>query len=53
MFLNSDFGNLHNLFGNTHAVHVSLGEEGYKIRHVIKGDRVTDVLVTTEQRYFR
>jgi len=35
---------LHNLFGDTHAVHVALSEEGYQIRHVIKGDSVTDVL---------
>jgi len=49
MFLNGAYqeilGDLHNLFGDTHAVHVSLGEtEGYQIRNVIKGDSVTDVL---------
>ncbi len=38
-------GDLHNLFGDTHAVHVSLDEEGkYRIDHVIEGDTVTDVL---------
>ena len=48
MFLNGAYqeilGDLHNLFGDTHAVHVALGDEGYHIRHVIKGDSVTDVL---------
>jgi arginine decarboxylase len=38
-------GDLHNLFGDTHAVHVSLDEDGgYSIDHVIEGDTVTDVL---------
>ncbi|HEY2410464.1 MAG TPA: biosynthetic arginine decarboxylase [Polyangiaceae bacterium] len=48
MFLNGAYqeilGDLHNLFGDTHAVHVALTDEGYQIRHVIKGDSVTDVL---------
>jgi arginine decarboxylase len=48
MFLNGAYqeilGDLHNLFGDTHAVHVALTEEGYEIRNVIKGDSVTDVL---------
>jgi arginine decarboxylase len=38
-------GDLHNLFGDTHAVHVSLDEDGgYSIDHVIEGDTVTEVL---------
>ncbi|MBN1335165.1 MAG: biosynthetic arginine decarboxylase [Deltaproteobacteria bacterium] len=38
-------GDLHNLFGDTNAVHVSLDEEGdYRIDSVVEGDRVSDVL---------
>ncbi len=38
-------GDLHNLFGDTNTVHVSLDEEdGYRIEGVINGDTVTDVL---------
>jgi len=37
-------GDLHNLFGDTNAVHVRLAEEGYYIAHVIKGDSVKEVL---------
>jgi len=38
-------GDLHNLFGDTHAVHVSLDDdEGIVIDHVIKGDTVREVL---------
>jgi arginine decarboxylase len=37
-------GDLHNLFGDTNAVHVRLDREGYHIDHVIEGDDVTDVL---------
>jgi arginine decarboxylase len=38
-------GDLHNLFGDTNTVHVSLdGDGGYKIDHVVAGDTVTDVL---------
>jgi arginine decarboxylase len=48
MFLNGAYqeilGDLHNLFGDTHAVHVTLTEDGHQIRHVIKGDSVSDVL---------
>ena len=39
-------GDLHNLFGNTNTVHVSLGaENSYHIDHVVAGDTVTDVLM--------
>ena len=38
-------GDLHNLFGDTHAVHVSLGDAGNVIlESVIKGDTVREVL---------
>jgi arginine decarboxylase len=38
-------GDLHNLFGNTNTVHVSLVPGGgYQIEHVVTGDSVTDVL---------
>jgi len=38
-------GDLHNLFGDTNTVHVSLDEEDdYRIEGVINGDTVTDVL---------
>ncbi len=38
-------GDLHNLFGDTHAVHVSLGENGRPvIRHLVEGDTVREVL---------
>jgi len=38
-------GDLHNLFGDTNAVHVSLKPGGgYVIDHVAEGDTVTDVL---------
>ncbi len=49
MFLNGAYqeilGDLHNLFGDTNAVHVALSqEERYKIQHVIKGDSIDEVL---------
>ncbi len=37
-------GDMHNLFGDTNAVNVKLMEDGYKVRHVIKGDSVSEVL---------
>ncbi|HEY9795701.1 MAG TPA: biosynthetic arginine decarboxylase [Leptolyngbyaceae cyanobacterium] len=37
-------GNLHNLFGDTNAVHIQLTPRGYEIEHVVKGDMVTEVL---------
>ncbi len=38
-------GDLHNLFGDTNAVHVNLTDEGdVLIESLIKGDTVTDVL---------
>jgi arginine decarboxylase len=37
-------GDMHNLFGDTNAVHVRLEENGYAVSHVIKGDSIDDVL---------
>jgi arginine decarboxylase len=47
-------GDLHNLFGDTHAVHVSLtdngdeGDQGARVEHIIKGDTVREVLKYVE-----
>ncbi|WP_338431509.1 biosynthetic arginine decarboxylase [Synechococcus elongatus] len=37
-------GNLHNLFGDTNAVHIKLTPKGYSIEHVVKGDTMAEVL---------
>jgi arginine decarboxylase len=37
-------GDMHNLFGDTNAVHVRLEENGYAVTHVIKGDSIDEVL---------
>jgi arginine decarboxylase len=38
-------GDLHNLFGDTNAVHVSIAANGeYRLEHVVAGDTVADVL---------
>jgi arginine decarboxylase len=37
-------GDLHNLFGDTDAVHVKLHGDGYRVEHVVEGDSVTEVL---------
>ena len=37
-------GDLHNLFGDTNAVHVSVDEKGYYIDQIIDGETVADVL---------
>jgi arginine decarboxylase len=37
-------GDLHNLFGDTNAVHVSVDENGYKVDQVIDGETVAEVL---------
>lgn len=38
-------GDMHNLFGDTNAVHVRLDDEGgYRIEHVVKGDTVQEAL---------
>jgi arginine decarboxylase len=37
-------GDLHNLFGDTNAVHVSVNDEGYEIDQVIDGETIAEVL---------
>ena len=37
-------GNMHNLFGDTNAVHVTVDEDGYSIDKTIDGETVADVL---------
>lgn len=37
-------GDLHNMFGDTNAVHISLTKDGYEIAQVIDGESVADVL---------
>lgn len=37
-------GDLHNLFGDTNAVHISVDENGYEIKQIIDGETVADVL---------
>lgn len=48
LFLNGAYqeilGDLHNLFGDTNAVHVELTRDGYNVAHVVKGDSVSEVL---------
>jgi arginine decarboxylase len=52
MFLNGAYqeilGDLHNLFGDTNAVHVRLRDDTYQVRHVVKGDSISDVLKYVE-----
>lgn len=37
-------GDLHNLFGDTSAVHITVDDKGYEIEQVIDGEPVADVL---------
>ena len=37
-------GDLHNLFGDTNAVHIRLADDGYEISDLVHGDTVTEVL---------
>ena len=37
-------GDLHNLFGDTNAVHVSVDEKGYNIDQIIDGETIAEVL---------
>ena len=37
-------GDLHNLFGDTNAVHVSVDSDGYKIDKIIDGESIAEVL---------
>jgi arginine decarboxylase len=44
-------GDLHNLFGDTNAVHIRLGREaGYEISDLVHGDTVTEVLNYVQYR---
>jgi arginine decarboxylase len=37
-------GDLHNLFGDTNAVHIRLTDNGYEIEDLVHGDTITEVL---------
>ncbi|HEY7513783.1 MAG TPA: biosynthetic arginine decarboxylase, partial [Vicinamibacteria bacterium] len=37
-------GDLHNLFGDTDAVHVKIDDGDYRVEHVVEGDSVSEVL---------
>jgi len=37
-------GDLHNLFGDTNAVHIKITDSGYEITDLVHGDTVTEVL---------
>jgi arginine decarboxylase len=37
-------GDLHNLFGDTNAVHIKVTETGYEVTDLVRGDTVTEVL---------
>jgi arginine decarboxylase len=37
-------GDMHNLFGDTDAVHVRLDGDDYRVEHVVEGDSVSEVL---------
>jgi arginine decarboxylase len=37
-------GDLHNLFGDTNAVHIRLSDDGYEVTDLVHGDTVTEVL---------
>ena len=37
-------GSLHNLFGDTNAVHIRMTPKGYQIEHVVKGNTIGEVL---------
>lgn len=42
-------GDMHNLFGDTDTVHITLTEHGtYNVEHVVEGDSVRDVLAYVE-----
>jgi arginine decarboxylase len=41
-------GDLHNLFGDTDAVHVKLQGDDYGVEHVVEGDSVEEVLSYVE-----
>ncbi len=43
-------GDLHNLFGDTNAVHIRLSKDGYEVAELVHGDTVTEVLAYVQYR---
>ncbi|HEX2723119.1 MAG TPA: biosynthetic arginine decarboxylase [Gemmatimonadaceae bacterium] len=43
-------GDLHNLFGDTNAVHIRLSPNGYEVAELVHGDTVTEVLAYVQYR---
>src|SRR6266542_3102581 len=43
-------GDLHNLFGDTNAVHIRLADSGYEVAELVHGDTVTEVLAYVQFR---
>ncbi len=43
-------GDLHNLFGDTNAVHIRIKEHGYEVTDLVHGDTVTEVLAYVQFR---
>ncbi|MGK2960896.1 MAG: biosynthetic arginine decarboxylase [Gemmatimonadaceae bacterium] len=43
-------GDLHNLFGDTNAVHIRLSKDGYEVAELVHGDTVTEVLAYVQFR---
>ena len=43
-------GDLHNLFGDTNAVHIRLSQSGYEVAELVHGDTVTEVLAYVQFR---
>jgi arginine decarboxylase len=43
-------GDLHNLFGDTNAVHIRMSESGYEVAELVHGDTVTEVLAYVQFR---
>lgn len=41
-------GDLHNLFGDTHAVHIESTKESYEIKHLVYGNSISQVLKYVE-----
>ncbi len=39
-----NLGSLHNLFGDTNVVHITMNDQGYQIESLVKGDTIKDVL---------
>jgi len=39
-----NLGSLHNLFGDTNVVHITMDQQGYEITSLVQGDTIKDVL---------